>query len=128
MPPAEAVPFALRVVVATAVANAHRLSLVWPTVVAHLTVVAGHRSPPLRAFAVDAFRAIAKELIESEASHNKKLQDLSSSEVGVGGPGKRTSTSEAEKELAAAAAAARTYRARFARMLQGWLLPTGWTG
>ena len=42
-------------------ANRRRLSLVWPAVAAHLALVAAQaRAPPLRAFAVDSFRAVAR--------------------------------------------------------------------
>lgn len=75
VPPLEAVPFALRALVQVAVANHSRLSTVWPQVCSLLELVATQaRAPPLRAFAVDAHRAMAHHLLNLHAQL-KQSQD-----------------------------------------------------
>lgn len=56
-------PFALRTILSVSLANGQRLHVIWPQVKAHLMIVATHRSPPLRLFAVEAFRRIAEMVL-----------------------------------------------------------------
>lgn len=72
VPPLEAVPFALRALVQVAVANHARLTRVWQEVCALLELVATQaRAPPLRAFAVDAHRAMAHHLLNLHAQQTQ---------------------------------------------------------
>ena len=56
--------------VAAALVNAERMSVLWPNLAAHLRLVATHRAPGIRSYAIDALRSVAAHLLSTDFKHS----------------------------------------------------------